>query len=185
MTTLTGTERRIDVGAWLRYGILGGVIAGISLAMFEMIMAAVLDGGDAFFMPLRMIGGIGLGEQALDPGRTSLLTAGGAGLVIHMILATMYGVAVAAVLSLIPQLSASRAAVLISASVAGFALWIVNFYVLAQVFGWTWFPNNTNAAVQSVGHTFLYGSVLGLVLDRTYFQRGRGVIEGEGARPRG
>ena len=78
MTTLTGTERRIDVGAWLRYGILGGVIAGITFAMFEMIMAVVLDGGDAFFMPLRMIGGIGLGKQALDPG-TSLLTAGGAG----------------------------------------------------------------------------------------------------------
>jgi len=185
MTTLTGTERRIDVGAWLRYGILGGVIAGISLAMFEMIMAAVLDGGDAFFMPLRMIGGIGLGEQALDPGRTSLLTAGGAGLVIHMILAMMYGVVVAAVLSLIPQLSASRAAVLISASVAGFALWIVNFYVLAQVFGWTWFPNNTNAAVQFVGHTFLYGSVLGLVLDRTYFQPARAMSEGNGAGPRG
>lgn len=184
MTNLAGTERRIDVGAWLRYGIVGGVIAGITFAMFEMIMAAVLDGGDAFFMPLRMIGGIGLGEQALDPGRTSLLTAGGAGLVIHMILSMMYGVVVAAVLSLIPQLSASRAAVLISASVAGFALWIVNFYVLAQVFGWTWFPN-TNAAVQFVGHTFLYGSVLGLVLDRTYFQRGRGVIEGEGAQPRG
>jgi len=184
MTTLTGTERRIDVGAWLRYGILGGVIAGISLAMFEMIMAAVLDGGDAFFMPLRMIGGIGLGKQALDPG-TSLLTAGGAGLVIHMILSMMYGVVVAAVLSLIPQLSASRAAVLISASVAGFALWIVNFYVLAQVFGWTWFPNNTNAAVQFVGHTFLYGSVLGLVLDRTYFQPARAMSEGNGAGPRG
>jgi len=184
MTTLTGTERRIDVGAWLRYGILGGVIAGITFAMFEMIMAVVLDGRDAFFMPLRMIGGIGLGEQALDPG-TSLLTAGGAGLVIHMILSMMYGVVVAAVLSLIPQLSASRAAVLISASVVGFALWIVNFYVLAQVFGWTWFPNNTNAAVQFVAHTFLYGSVLGLVLDRTYFQRGRGVVEGEGAQPSG
>ena len=184
MTTLTGTERRIDVGAWLRYGILGGIIAGITFAMFEMIMAAVLDGGDAFFMPLRMIGGIGLGKQALDPA-TSLLTAGGAGLVIHMILSMMYGVVVAAVLSLIPQLSASRAAVLISASVAGFALWIVNFYVLAQVFGWTWFPNNTNAAVQFVGHTFLYGSVLGLVLDRTYFQPARAMSEGNGAGPRG
>jgi len=184
MTTLTGTERRIDVGAWLRYGILGGVIAGITFAMFEMIMAVVLDGRDAFFMPLRMIGGIGLGEQALDPG-TSLLTAGGVGLVIHMILSMMYAVVVAAVLSLIPQLSSSRAAVLISASVAGFALWIVNFYVLAQVFGWTWFPNNTNAAVQFVGHTFLYGSVLGLVLDRPYFQPARAMNEGNGAGPTG
>lgn len=184
MTILTGTERRIDVGAWLRYGILGGVIAGITFAMFEMIMALVLNGADAFFMPLRMIGGIGLGKQALDPG-TSLLTAGGVGLVIHMILSMMYGVVVAAVLSLIPQLSASRAAVLISASVAGFALWIVNFYVLAPAFGWTWFPNNTNAAVQFVAHTFLYGSVLGLVLDRTYFQPARAMSGGNGAGPTG
>ena len=176
MTTLAGTERRADVGAWLRYGILGGVVAGITFAMFEMIMAVVLDGGDAFFMPLRMIGGIGLGKQALDPG-TSLVTAGGAGLVIHMSLSMMYGVVVAAVLSLIPQLSASRAAVLISASVAGFALWIVNFYVLAPAFGWTWFPNNTNPAVQFVAHTFLYGSMLGLLLDRTYFQPARGLAK--------
>ncbi len=33
MTTLTGTERRIDVGAWLRYGILGAVAAGITFAI--------------------------------------------------------------------------------------------------------------------------------------------------------
>ena len=172
MTTLAGAERRTDVGAWLRYGILGGIIAGIAFAMFEMVMALVLNGSDAFFMPLRMIGGIGLGQSALDPA-TSLLTAGGAGLVIHMILSMMYGVVVAAVLSLIPQLSGSRTAVLVSASVAGFALWILNFYVFAQAFGWTWFPNNTNAAVQFVAHTFFFGTVLGFVLDRTYLQRQR------------
>ena len=173
MTTLAGTERRVEFGAWLRYGIPAGIAAGIVFAMFEMIMAAVLDGGDAFFMPLRMIGGIGLGKTALDPA-TSLLTAGGAGLVIHMILSMMYGVVVAAALSLVPQLSASRTAVLVSASVAGFALWILNFYVFAQAFGWTWFPNNTNAAVQVFAHTFFFGAVLGYVLDRTYLQRLRG-----------
>lgn len=173
MTTLAGTERRVDVGAWIRYGILGGIIAGITFAMFEMVMALILNGSDAFFMPLRMIGGIGLGASAMDPA-TSLLTAGGVGLVIHMILSMMYGVVVAGVLSLIPQLSSSRTAVLVSASVAGFGLWIVNFYVLAQVFGWTWFPNNTNALVQFVAHTFFFGTVLGFVLDRTYLQRLRG-----------
>ncbi len=173
MTTLAGPGRRADAGAWLRYGIVAGIVAGIVFAMFEMIMAAVLNGADAFFMPLRMIGGIGLGTSALGPG-TSLLTAGGAGLVIHMILSMMYGVVVAGVLSLAPALSSSRTAVLVSASVAGFALWILNFYVLAQAFGWIWFPNNTNAAVQFVAHTFFFGTILGYVLDRTYLQRLRG-----------
>jgi hypothetical protein len=172
MTTLASTERRVDIGAWLRSGILGGIIAGIAFAMFEMIMAVVLDGGDAFFMPLRMIGGIALGTSALDPA-TSLLTAGGVGLLVHMILSMTYGVVVAGVLSVAPQLSASRTAVVVSASAAGLALWIVNFHVLAQAFGWTWFPDDTNAAVQFVAHTFFFGSVLGLVLDRAFGQRAR------------
>ena len=170
MATQLTSNRRTDVGAWVRFGIVGGVIAGIFFALFEMIMAFVLDGSNAFFMPLRMIGGIGLGRQALDP-NTSLLTAGGSGLVIHMILSMMYGVVVTAVLSLVPLFSSSRTAVLVSASVGGFVLWIVNFYVLAPVFGWTWFPNNTNVAVQFVAHTFFFGTVLGVVLERTYFRR--------------
>ncbi|HEV8696210.1 MAG TPA: hypothetical protein VGQ89_00845 [Candidatus Limnocylindrales bacterium] len=170
MATSIATERRVDFGAWLRYGILGGIIAGITFAVFEMVMALVLDGADAFFMPLRMIGGIGLGPQAMDPG-TSLLTAGGAGLVIHMALSMVYGVVIVAALSLVPRLSASRAAVLLSTSAAGFLLWIVNFYAVAPLFGWTWFPNNTNPVVQIVAHTVFFGTVLGLVLDRTYFRR--------------
>jgi hypothetical protein len=40
------------------------------------------------------------------------------------------------------------------------------------VFGWTWFPENTNAVVQFVAHTFFYGTVLGYVLNRIYFHRG-------------
>ena len=170
MSAQLSSDRRTDLGAWIRHGVIGGAIAGIVFAMFEMIMAVVLDGSRAFFMPLRMIGGIGLGQQALDP-NTSVLTAGGVGLVIHMILSMMYGVIVTVVLSLVPQLSSSRTSALVSASVAGFALWIVNFYVLASVFGWTWFPNNTNVAVQFVAHTFFYGTVLGIVLDRTHFRR--------------
>lgn len=170
MTTSIATERQVDIGAWLRHGILGGIIAGITFAVFEMVMAVVLDGADAFFMPLRMIGGIGLGPQAMDPG-TSLLTAGGAGLVIHMALSMVYGVVIVAALSLVPRLSASRTAVLLSTSAAGFLLWVVNFHGVAPVFGWTWFPNNTNPVVQIVAHTVFFGTVLGVVLDRTLFRR--------------
>jgi hypothetical protein len=170
-TELVAPGRRSDLGALIRSGAVGGVGAGIVFAMFEMITALVLDGPDAFFMPLRMIGGIGFGPSAVDPA-TSLLSAGGAGIVIHMILSMMYGIVVAGVLSLVPRLSTSRSAVLISASIAGVVLWLVNFYGLAPVFGWTWFPDKTNAVVQFVAHTFFFGTVLGFVLDRAYFQRG-------------
>lgn len=172
MTTLSTVERRVDVGAWIRHGVAGGVVAGIVFAMFEMVMALVLDGAEAFFMPLRMIGGIGLGPEAMDPS-TSLLEAGGAGLAIHMALSIVYGVVIVAVLDVVGRLSASRATIVAVTSLAGFLLWVINFYVFAPIFGWTWFPNDTNPLVQIVAHTVFFGTVLGLVMDRTYFQQTR------------
>jgi hypothetical protein len=165
MATTTFDRARGEPSLWLRYGLGAGIVAGIVFAMFEMVMALVLNGSNAFFMPLRMIGAIGLGQSALMPS-TSLLSAGGAGLIIHMVLSMMFGAIVAAIIAYVPQLSQSRASVVGAASVAGFLLWIVNFYVLANLFGWTWFPDNTNAAVQFVAHTLFFGSVLGLILAR-------------------
>lgn len=65
--------------------------------------------------------------------------------------------------------SSSSWAVVISSAAGGLALWIVNFYVIAPLFGWTWFPNGTNPVVQFIAHTVFYGTVLGLILDRSLF----------------
>lgn len=169
MTTDRLGGRSMPMATWLRAGLVGGVIAGIVFAMFEMIMAVVLNGGDAFFMPLRMIGAIGVGKTALDPS-TSLLTAGGAGLVIHMVLSMMYGVVVAGVIAKAGTLAQSSVSVVVVASAAGFGLWILNFFVLAGVFGWNWFPDSQNVAVQFVAHTVMFGTVLGLALNWLAFR---------------
>ena len=150
---------------WLISAAVAAGIAGIVFAMFEMVMAVVTDGTGAFFVPLRMIGVIGLGKSALDPA-TSLVTAGGAGLVIHMALSMMYGVAVAVLLRIVPSLARTTASVLAVSSLAGFLLWVINFQVLARALGWPWFPDGTNAAVQIVAHTVLFGTVLGVGLLR-------------------
>ena len=174
-TTLTVTRPTDAVaqpGTWVRTGLIGGVVAGIVFAMFEMMAAAVLNGPSAFFMPLRMIGAIALDASALDPA-SSLLSAGAAGLVVHMVLSMMYGVAVAAVLALVPSLSRSTGAVVATAGAAGFGLWILNFFLLAGALGWSWFPNGQNVAVQVVAHTMMFGGVLGLLLDRFAFSRAR------------
>ena len=172
MATATLDVRATATATWVRVGVVGGIVAGIAFAMFEMVMAAVLNGSDAFFMPLRMIGGIGLGAAALDPA-TSLLVAGAAGLAIHMVLSMMYGLVVAGVLAQIGTLARSTVSILVVSSLAGFALWIVNFFVLAGLFGWSWFPDSQNVMVQFVAHTFMFGTVLGLVLDRFAFRAAR------------
>ena len=170
--TATASARTTTSTAWVRAGLVGGAIAAIVFAMFEMVMAALLNGGEAFFMPLRMIGAIGVGTSALDPA-SSLLSAGAAGLVIHMALSMMYGLGIAAVLAFVPALSRTTVTTVAAASIAGFGLWILNFFILAGIFGWTWFPDTQNVAVQFVAHTFMFGSVLGLILDRFAFRSSR------------
>ena len=166
------TARQASAASTIRAGLVGGAIAGIAFAMFEMMAAAVLNGPDAFFMPLRMIGAIGLGASALDPS-SSLVTAGAVGLVIHMALSMMYGLAVALVVSGVPSLRRSTGALVGFTSAAGFALWIANFFVLAGAFGWSWFPDSQNVAVQFMAHTIMFGTVLGLLLDRLAFRATR------------
>ncbi len=164
--TVAQRQPRADVGDWIKYGALGGLIAGIVFAMFEMIMAAVLDGSDAFFMPLRMIGATVLGQDALMPSY-ALVKAASAGVIVHMVLSVFFGVVFGLAAAALPALTRTRGTLLVAASLYGLLLWLVNFYVIARIAGWPWFPDQTNLAVQFVAHTFLFGTVLGWVLERS------------------
>ena len=155
-----------ELGRWVKHGAIGGLLTGFVFALFEMVMATVQMGGEAFFMPLRMIGGIALGSQALEPGSTSLLEAGGAGIAVHMMLSATFGASVAAVAGLVAPIRSSTVALVAWTSLAGLTLWLVNFYVIAPIGGWRWFPDGTDPVIQFIAHTFVFGSLLGLYLDR-------------------
>jgi hypothetical protein len=164
MTAASVTHPETRMTEWIKHGLIGGLVAGIAFAIFEMIMAVVLDGAAAFFMPLRMIGAMALGEQALDPAY-SLPTAAATGIGVHLILSMLYGVAVAGAARYVPALAGSAASLVAWASAAGLGLWLVNFYVFAPAFGWTWFPQATNPIVQAIAHTVFYGTILGIYLN--------------------
>ena len=164
-TSAAGAYESSNLGQWLRHGIIGGILAGIVFALFEMLAAAVMMGAEAFFMPLRMIGGIALGEEALAP-ETSLLMAGAAGVAVHMAMSAVFGAAIALVAAVVPALRSGTVPLVAWASVAGFALWLVNFFVIASIAGWRWFPDGTDPLVQFVAHTFFFGTPLGLYFDR-------------------
>ena len=146
-------------GEWMKRGMIGGLVAGAVFALFEMVTAAILGGGDSFFMPLRMIGAMLLGAQALDPGY-SLLAAAAAGLLVHGVLAALFGASFGLAISFAPVVTRSNGSLVVAAAVFGFMLWVVNFYVIAPLAGWDWFPNGTDPLVQVVAHTFFYGAVL-------------------------
>jgi uncharacterized membrane protein YagU involved in acid resistance len=154
-----------NTGAWVKYGALGGLIAGIVFAMFEMIMAALLNGASAFWNPLRMIGATVLGKEALSPDY-GLVTAALTGMIVHMMFAVVFGIVFALALAFVPGLARSAGMLIVAASLYGLLLWVVNFYVVAPVAGWNWFPDKSEPLVQFVAHTFFFGTVLGLVIQR-------------------
>ena len=136
-----------------------GTVAGIIFAMFEMIMAAIL--GDGFFMPLKMIGAIVLGQGALQASYP-LVTAVLVGVIVHMTLSAIYGAVFAAVVSAIGALQGNRGALIGVATIFGFILWLVNFYAIAPVL-FPWFLM-ANPVAQLLAHTFFFGTALGLLL---------------------
>lgn len=157
MTLLTHSHVPVDRSemTWaLRVGVVGGIVAGIVFAMFEMVASAAMMGMSAFLMPLRMIGAILLGAGALDPGY-SIWAAGGAGMTIHMILSMIYGALFAVILGGLR----SAAWDVVLGGAYGFALWVINFYVIAPR-AFPWFLD-ANPVVQFLGHTAFFGIVLG------------------------
>lgn len=141
-----------------------GIIAGLVFAAFEMIASAVLMGTQAFFMPLRMIGAMVLGPEALDPSY-SIITAGLAGVIVHVTLSVIYGMAFAVIAG---GLKAQRHDVLLGV-VFGFALWLFNFYVVApRVFPWFL---ESSPVVQLIAHTVFFGGVLGSLMWRARLKR--------------
>ncbi len=148
---------RVRIGWVIRHGVIGGIIAGIVFAVGEMLISAAL--GSGFFDPLRLIGAMALGMQALQPSYP-LLTAVLVGIIIHLILSMIFGVIFFYLLALTRQHSATTLGFLVYGMIYGLALWIFNFLLIAPAA----FPFLATAdplwPVFFV-HTFLYGMVIG------------------------
>ena len=169
-TTYVGT-RGIDTGWWIKHGLIGGIVAGISMMIVEMIIAALM-GMDAF-MPPRMIAGIALGKSAMDPS-TPLMTAALSGMLLHIVLSIVYGVIFALVVANIRAVQAP-AAVIVAGAVYGLLLWLINFYIIAPPAGWVWFPTMANPVQQVISHVIGFGLVLGVYFGRAVTFRHHGI----------
>jgi hypothetical protein len=152
-----------DLPGWLLQGMIGGVIAGALFAAFEMLAElAIVGTADAFWMPLRMIGAIGIGPEALDP-TYSLVEAGVVGLGIHIVLSAAFGTIFGGVLYALWSAARHPATLFLAAAAGGLLLWLINFYVIAPAAGWDWFPDGTRDWSQAAGH-ILFGLLVAAYL---------------------
>lgn len=152
-------QRNIDIGTAVKYGIYGGLIAGVIFAIFEMAAAAVM--GMSALAPLQMIGAIALGPEVLPPAEATVATVIVA-MGVHLLLSAIYGVVLALVVMVLPALRASLLVLVAVGALYGFALWLVNFYAIAP-FAFPWFAM-ADPAVQFIAHTVFFGAALGYYL---------------------
>jgi hypothetical protein len=145
--------------AWIKAGLQKGIIVGLIFAVFEVIVAAFVQGNA--FMPLRMIGAIAIGPAALET-TFPLIPALLAGVVVHLILSGIFGIIAAGVFTFAPTLAQSRTLMVITTTIYGLLLWFINFYIIPS-FIFEWFFNAT-PMVQLVAHGLVFGVTLGFVL---------------------
>jgi len=143
----------------LGQGAVAGVVAGLTFAAYALIASAAIEWGGAF-MPLRMTGAILLGRDALEYGYP-LLSASTAGLALHLVLSLAYGM----VFALVANGLRSPMWDITLGSAFGLSVWLINFYVVAPI-AFPWFLE-LNPIVQFIGHTFFFGTVLGVCVWRS------------------
>ncbi len=151
-TRPAGSRER--AGAWAATGIVGGVVAGIAMAMVAMIWTMLAGAG--FWRPMDLIASILLGKSAITGGFQ--LIPEFLGMVIHLMLSAVFGLIFAAVAA---RTSWSSGAIIGAGLAYGLLLWIVNVVIIDTLFipaGLSLAPTLLMVVVHLV-----YGLVLGLI----------------------
>lgn len=140
---------------------VAGIIAGIVMAMFAMMVALVA--GNGFWAPPRAIAAEFLGTQHAGSGFAIGPVVGG--MMIHMMLSAGFGVGFGVAVGLVAR-GASQLVLLVLGMMAGIVLWVGSTYIVAPALNgaelittatpaWAWFAAHA-----------MFGVALGLVYDR-------------------
>jgi hypothetical protein len=149
--------------------VIAGVMAGIILVVFELLASGFLRGSEAAALPLRMVAATALGSQALNPAY-SLVTAVMTGTAIYLVLSIAFIAAFVAIMGFterITRIVANMDYLPLAGAIYGFVVWLVSFYVVAPLAGWTWFSAQTNPFVQLVAFTVFFGCPVGWMLGQS------------------
>ncbi len=150
-------------GSLLLLGLIGGVIAGVVFLAAQMAISIVMGG--AIVDPLRLVGSVVLSVEALSP-IYPVAMAASSGLIVLVVLSSIYGAICTFLLAYTRQLSNSTVWLLIYGSLFGAGLWIINFLVIAPIV-WSQFILVNQFWNGFVAHTFFYGLVLGAFIATT------------------
>lgn len=139
--------------------------------VLELLLVSTV-GGDSMWAPVRMIGAIALGEAVLPPPATFDLGVLLAALAVHFVLAIVYGIIFAALVSM---LKLGDTATIIAGLVFGLALYAVNFYVFTAQFPWFEMARNWMSIVAHAAFGLVLGWAYNRFARRSFIERAVGI----------
>lgn len=154
MTAPHGVHKQLD---W-KAGMWSGLIAGAVFMMLEMSMVWLFM-GESPWGPPHMIAAMVLGRRVLPPPATFAFGILMAAMMVHFILAIIYGEIVGWIVHRVRRLGIA----LLIGAVFGLAIYLVNFYLIAPA-AFPWFAMARNW-ISIVTHT-----LFGLVAAGAYFR---------------
>jgi hypothetical protein len=109
--------------------VYAGLIAGVVFLVLEMILVSLA--GNSPWAPVRMIGAILMGRDVLPPPATFALGVFISALIVHFVLAIIYGLILSAIVFRLEEWLG-----LVVGAVFGLVLYWINFYGFTAVFPW-------------------------------------------------
>jgi hypothetical protein len=123
-------ERGVALSINWSAAIWASIIAGLVFAVLEVVMVPLFQGKSPW-APLHMIGAIAMGPDAMASPDTFDLGVIATAVVVHMVLAIIYGIILA---FLITRLDIGMA--VMAGAIYGLALYAINFYGFTKWFPW-------------------------------------------------
>jgi uncharacterized membrane protein YagU involved in acid resistance len=118
--------------------VVAGLVGGIVFLMMEMVLMPLFGFAPSMWAPPRMIGAIGLGQEALPPPATFDLTIVMVAMVIHVMTSILFAVVVAFIIRDMTMGPAIGMGIVAALLLYGFV-----FYVMTAG-PWPWFENGRN-----------------------------------------
>lgn len=157
-------------------GLTAGLVAGVVLACAEVIAAGAM--GMPIETPFRMFASLGLGQEAMDAGATSLGEVVLVGGIVHFGLSALFGLGYGLFNLVIPERKRDSGWAQAGLGVTyGAALFLVNFHVIARV-AYPWFLDAPQT-LQLGLHALAFGLPLGVLYAASeHAVRPRGIAHG-------
>lgn len=156
MATREMTWTKWNAAWWDRQGTRAGVAAAVPATILGTILTSTSIDGLVAVWPLRIAASLLLGTAVLEAD-AAFGPAVVTGTIIHLALSASFGLVFAALMARWRPLRRSLAAASGAGILYGLLIWLVNFYAIAPVYGWTWIPDVTDPLALAIAHAFGFG----------------------------